>query len=357
MSVSSGVLNETMRAAAGDEFRELLALVRQSGLLAKQPAYYSRKMLLNFVLLVSAFALIATFHNPWAELCNAAFLAFVFAQLGFVVHDAGHQEIFSGPTGNEVVGLIHANLLLGFSYSWWLHKHNLHHRSPNHVSADPDVDIPLFAFTKEQAAGKKGLARLTVRYQHFCFFPLSLLEAFVLKTDSIRFLIRNRVTHPIVEVSFLILHGCWFLGLLSLLLGWPHAILFALAQQAFFGLYLTLIFAPNHQGMPLLEGAAAVNFLREQVLTSRNVKKHLGIDYCTGGLSCQIEHHLFPTMPANRLRQVQKIVRAYCASHGIPYHETSLFQSFREVYQDLRKNSLMMSGNSKGNTVTNRRDL
>jgi fatty acid desaturase len=164
-----------MQSAAGDEFRDLQALVRRSGLLAKQRAYYVRKMLLNFILLGAAFLLIKTFHNPWIELFNAAFLAFVFAQLGFIVHDAGHQEIFSGPSGNEVLGLIHSNLLLGFSYSWWLQKHNSHHCSPNHITADPDVEIPLFAFTKDQAATKHGLARLTVRYQHFCFFPLSLL--------------------------------------------------------------------------------------------------------------------------------------------------------------------------------------
>jgi fatty acid desaturase len=346
-----------MRSVAGDEFRDLLTIVRRSGLLAKQPAYYGRKILLNFVLLAAAFLLIKWFHNPWAELFNAAFLAFVFAQLGFIVHDAGHQEIFSGPTGNEVIGLIHSNLLLGFSYSWWLHKHNSHHCSPNHITGDPDVDIPLFAFTKDQAAGKRGLARLTVRYQHFCFFPLSLLEAFVLKVDSVKFLMRNKVAHPVIEVSFLILHACWFLGLLYLLLGWPHAILFFVAQQMFLGLYLTLIFAPNHQGMPLLQGGAAVNFLREQVLTSRNIKRHPGVDYCTGGLTCQIEHHLFPTMPTNKLRQVQKIVKSYCVSRGVPYHETSLFQSFREVYEDLRENSLIVSRGADGNTVTNRRDL
>jgi fatty acid desaturase len=346
-----------MRAAAGDEFRDLLTIVRRSGLLARQPAYYGRKMLLNFVLLASAFLLIYKFHNPWIELCNAAFLAFVFAQLGFIVHDAGHQEISSGPTGNEVIGLIHSNLLLGFSYSWWLHKHNSHHCSPNHVTADPDVEIPLFAFTKEQANGKRGLARLTVKYQHFCFFPLSLLEAFVLKVDSVRFLMRNKVAHPFIEVSLLILHACWFLGLLYLFLGWPYAVLFWVAQQMFLGLYLTLIFAPNHQGMPLLQGTRAVNFLREQVLTSRNIKRHPGIDYCTGGLSCQIEHHLFPTMPANKLRQVQKIVKSYCASHDVPYYETSLLQSFREVYEDLRKNSLIVSRGCEGNIVTNRSEL
>lgn len=346
-----------MRSVAGDEFRDLLALVRRSGLLAKQPAYYGRKILLNLVLLISAFLLIKWFQNPWVELLNAAFLAFVFAQLGFIVHDAGHQEIFNGPAGNDWIGLVHSNLLLGFSYSWWNDKHNHHHCSPNHVTADPDVDIPLFAFTKDQASTKRGLARLTVKYQHLCFFPLSLLEAFVLKYDSVRFLMRHKVAHPVIEVSFLILHACWFLGLLYLLLGWPHAILFFVAQQMFLGLYLTLIFAPNHQGMPLLQGGTAVNFLREQVLTSRNIRRHPGIDFCTGGLTCQIEHHLFPTMPTNKLRQVQKIVKSYCQSHGVPYHETSLFQSYREVYQDLRYNSLIVSKGSVGNIVTNRTDL
>jgi fatty acid desaturase len=339
-----------MRSTASDEFRDLLSLVRQSGLLAKQPAYYWRKILLNLVLFVGTFLLIKWFQNPWVELCNAALLAFVFAQLGFIVHDAGHQEIFNGPAGNEVLGLLHSNLLLGFSYSWWLWKHNHHHFSPNHVKADPDVDLIPFAFTKDQADGKHGLARLSVKYQHFSFFPLSLLEAFVLKYDSIRYLMRNKVAHPVIEVSFLILHACWYLGLLYFLLGWPRVILFVIAHQAFLGLYLTLIFAPNHQGMPLLEGNTAVNFLREQVLTSRNIKRIPGIDYCTGGLSCQIEHHLFPTMPTNKLRKVQEIVRSYCRSHGVPYHETSLVQSYVEVYRNLRDASLFVGKQADGNT-------
>jgi fatty acid desaturase len=334
-----------MPSTAGDEFRDLHALVRQSGLLAKQPAYYVRKILLNLILLVGAFLLIKTFHhNPWVELCNAVFLAFVFAQLGFIVHDAGHQEILNGPTGNEVIGLVHSNLITGFSYSWWLNKHNRHHCSPNHVDSDPDVDLLPFAFSKDQVAEKRGLARLSVKYQHFCFFPLSLLEVFVLKYDSVRFLLRNKIKHPFAEVGLLVAHCCWYFGLLYLFLGGPGAILFAIAHQAFLGLFLTLIFAPNHQGMPLADGDTAVNFLREQVLTSRDIKKQPGIDYCLGGLACQIEHHLFPTMPANKLRQVQKIVKSYCRSHGVPYHETSLFQSYREVYQNLREISLLVSG-------------
>jgi len=47
-------------------------------------------------------------------------------------------------------------------------------------------------------------------------------------------------------------------------------------------------------------------------------------------------------MPANKLRKVQEIVRNYCRSHDVPYHETSLFQSYREIYQNLRDVSLLV---------------
>jgi fatty acid desaturase len=43
----------------------------------------------------------------WVQLLNAAFLAFVFGQFGFVAHDAGHRQAFATPRQNDVVGLIH----------------------------------------------------------------------------------------------------------------------------------------------------------------------------------------------------------------------------------------------------------
>jgi linoleoyl-CoA desaturase len=38
-----------------------------------------------------------------------------------------------------------------------------------------------------------------------------------------------------------------------------------------------------------------------------------------GGLDRQIEHHLFPTLPPQRLREVAPEVRAICERHGIEY--------------------------------------
>ena len=52
-------------------------------------------------------------------------------------------------------------------------------------------------------------------------------------------------------------------------------------------------------------------------------------------LNYQIEHHLFPALPRNRLRAARPIVRGFCRERGVPYHETSLPGSYREILHHL----------------------
>ena len=73
-------------------------------------------------------------------------------------------------------------------------------------------------------------------------------------------------------------------------------------HQAVFGLYMGCSFAPNHKGMPIIEPDEKLDYLRRQVLTSRNVRGGWFIDQLLGGLNYQIEHHLFPSMPRANLR-------------------------------------------------------
>ncbi len=56
-----------------------------------------------------------------------------------------------------------------------------------------------------------------------------------------------------------------------------------------------------------------------------------------GGLNYQVEHHLFPTLPRNQLRRVQPIVRDFCHELSIPYHETTVTQSYREIFAHLHR--------------------
>ena len=106
---------------------------------------------------------------------------------------------------------------------------------------------------------------------------------------------------------------------------------FVLVHQALFGLYYGLVFAPNHKGMLIIDKNNPLDYLRTQVLTTRNVKPGLINDFCFGGLNYQIEHHLFPLMPRNKLGEARKIIKAFCQARDISYHETGAFQSYREI--------------------------
>ena len=117
---------------------------------------------------------------------------------------------------------------------------------------------------------------------------------------------------------------------------WQGA-LFIAVHQALFGLYMGAVFAPNHKGMPLIANGCTLDPLQRQVLTSRNVRSHPITDFMFGGLNYQIEHHLFPQIPRNRLKDTQRVVRAFCRAHGIPYREVGLLASYRETFCHLSR--------------------
>ena len=94
-----------------------------------------------------------------------------------------------------------------------------------------------------------------------------------------------------------------------------------MALAAVFGVLLGGSFAPNHKGMPIVPKNAKVDFLRRQVLMSRNIRGGRVTDFMMGGLNYQIEHHLFPSMPRCNLRHAQPVVRRFCAERGVPYAE------------------------------------
>ena len=138
-----------------------------------------------------------------------------------------------------------------------------------------------------------------------------------------------------IETLLLAGHFAWFFGLIFWALNGWTAVLFIVVHQALFGFYLASVFAPNHKGMLIVPKNAQLDFLRLQVLTARNVKAHPITDFWYGGLNYQIEHHLFPTMARNKLREAQKIIREFCDQHKVSYYETGILRSYAEILEYL----------------------
>ncbi len=313
------------------QFTELRKIINQKGLLNKQPAYYTYKILLNLGFLATGLILLMVIDNIWLQSVNAVFMGFVFTQIGFMGHDSGHRQIFHGARKNDMIGLIVGNLLIGISYGWWYDYHNAHHGNPNQPDLDPDIKIAPLAFYEEQARGKRGLTRFIVKYQRYFYFPLILFEGLSKRVSSIRYLLTEQSRYRMVESVLLLAHYSIYLGLLFSLLGGWQALVFIAINQAIFGLYMGSVFAPNHKGMPILESDHKLDYLHMQVITARNITAHPITDFIYGGLNYQIEHHLFPSLPRNKLREAQEVIKSFCQEHSISYHETSVLQSYREI--------------------------
>jgi fatty acid desaturase len=323
------------RTGRWSEFTQLSRQIKQAGLLERRHRWYAAKIGLNLALLAAGWVAFAVIGESWWQLVTAAFLAVVFTQLAFVGHDAGHRQILRSRRANDLVGLVHANLLVGVSFDWWVGKHNRHHSNPNHEDLDPDITITALAFTDDQASSKHGLVRLIARYQGWLFFPLLLLEAAHLHLASIRAIVGGRGRTGAVEGLLFGVHIAAYTAALLLVLSPLQAVAFVVIQQGLFGLYLGCSFAPNHKGMPTLTEADELDFLRRQVLTSRNVRGSRFVDFLLGGLNYQIEHHLFPNMPRPNLRRAQPLIRAFCQEHDIDYSEATMFGSYAEAVRHL----------------------
>lgn len=233
----------------------------------------------------------------WWQLGTAVLLAVVLTQFAYIGHDAGHRQIFVARWRNDLVGYVHA-VVTGISYRWWVDKHNRHHANPNHEDEDPDIQIPALAFSVEQARATRGLGRWVAKHQAWLFFPLLQVEAVVLRVASVRAVLRREVSRPWLEAGLLAGHVAGYLAAVFLVLPPVKAVLFIVVHQAVMGVYLGCSFAPNHKGMPVLANGAKLDYLRKQVLTSRNVTGGRWVDFLLGGLNYQIEHHLFPKATA-----------------------------------------------------------
>ena len=317
-------------------YAALKKLIVEKGLLDKQPGFLMYKVLLSAVMGIISIVILFLTDNIWIQLLNAVYLAFVFGQFGFIAHDTGHRQGFHTPKQNDFFGLLHANLLIGMSYGWWMDKHNKHHAHPNQEDMDPDIDIPVIAFSEKAALEKRGIPRFIVKYQSFFFFPLLLFEAYSLHAGGAMFLAQKKTwKYRRIEMLLLALHFFSYLTLIFMALGGWKGLVFVLVHQALFGLYMASVFAPNHKGMLIVSKDEDMDFLRLQVLTARNVKAHPITDFWYGGLNYQVEHHLFPSMARNQLREAQVIIHQFCRDLDISYHETSMFHSYVEILEYL----------------------
>ncbi|WP_345403016.1 acyl-CoA desaturase [Nonomuraea salmonea] len=334
-------VTETSRPGSGQrgsDYARLSRRIAQAGLLERRPGYYAARITLVAALFAGTWALFAALGDSWWQLAVAVLLAAAFGQVTLLAHDLAHGQIFRSRRTSRNAGLIVGNLAVGLSYGWWMDKHTRHHANPNHEDHDPDVSPDFLLWSERQAAASKGLPRFIGRYQAWLFFPLLTLEGVNLKVSSFRALRRPTLKNRAIEGALLGGHVLAYLGGRCC---WccrcPRRCCSSPCTRPATASTSAAPSPPNHKGMPVLTAEDELDFLRKQVLTSRNVRGGHLVTTALGGLNYQIEHHLFPSMPTANLRRARPIVRDHCASLGIDYVECGLLESWGQALRHLHE--------------------
>jgi fatty acid desaturase len=316
----------------------VLQTVRNLGLLKRKTGYYWVMFSVLAVAMAGTWTGYILLGESWFQLLMAGAMGIILTQFAFLAHEASHRQVFESGPANDRAGRWLANAVVGISYSWWMNKHSRHHAHPNQVDKDPDIDPDFIVFQQQHAKQVSRFGAFFTRRQGWLFFPALLLEGFNLYWHGLRTVFGpGKVDKRWLEITMISLRLGIYVAILFVFLPVGMAFAFLGVQCAVFGLYMGASFAPNHKGMPILPHDSKADFFSRQVLTSRNIRGGFWMDIFMGGLNYQVEHHLFPNMPRPSLRKAQEITKEYCATHNVPYTETSLVESYGIVIRYLNE--------------------
>lgn len=309
--------------------RELLAAVDREGLSAPTaPSYMWRSFYVTFIYAVSWGAL--CFAPSWPErLVLIAAATFAVMQSGLMAHDIAHRNLSLSRPITRGLGQYFMSFLGGQAYAHWESQHLGHHRHTQEAHDDPDLDVDLFALSHAAAARKTGFARFTTRWQGWLLWPAVTLQAFAIRVNSVRFLLRRRA---LLDGFFFGLHFVMWLVVPALFIGPATALLNYLLLTWFTGPCLSASFIWNHVGTASFESSRDGAYMAQRVLGSRNLKASPVYSLFFGGLNFHIEHHLAPHVPPARLAAVRPLLDAVLAKQGMVVKPQTFVQAMREVF-------------------------
>ena len=235
----------------------------------------------------------------------------------------------------------------------WRHTHNyLHHTYTNIVGQDHDVGYGILRVSEDQPWEPRFLLNVPFAIQLMVFFEwyvgiqnLHLEDAIIYKTktwkqvwaDAANF--RKKAKRQVLKdyVFFPAISTINFLPVLMANLT-ANVIRNLWSSAVIFNGHFTED-AENFQPDTTATETKAEWYLR-QIRGSSNFTGSKTLHFLSGNLSHQIEHHLFPDMPANRYQEIAPQVRAVCEEYGIHYNSQSFVKQFATVWVRLFKLSL-----------------
>ncbi len=255
----------------------------------------------------------------------------------------GHDAIHGAYSKNKWINALLSRSfdLNGASAYMWTKMHNTaHHTYTNIEGLDEDLKIaPFVRFSPEQPL------KPSHKYQYlFTPFMYSLATlAWVFVKDYVKFF-QNKVgnyngqKHPAKEYFYLFFYkAIYYILFIAIPLyfvnfPWYHIMGGFLLMHFIAGFYLGLTFVlahiveETHFPIPKTDGTIENSWLVHQLYTTANfAAQSKVVSFLTGGLNCQVEHHLFPNTCSIHYPQLSAIVEKTAHEYDLPYYNNPTF--------------------------------
>lgn len=309
----------------------------------------------NWRLHVKAFVMFSIFLTPyffllamdmpfWAYLLLNVVIGIGMAGVGMnVMHDGNHGAYSSISWVNKMMGGS-IYILAGNVYNWQVQHNVLHHTYTNILGHDEDLEAGrIMRFTKEAPWYRFH------KFQHYYSVFLYGLLTFnwAITTDFIqmkRYLKRNlsygEFKKPVIRWTTLIItkviyFTIWLVLPMVMGITWWKVVLGFLVMHYTAGVILSVVFQLAHvvqeteNPIPDENGEIENTWAIHQLFTTANfAPKNWLVNYYTGGLNHQVEHHLFPNISHVHYNKIAEIVKQTAKECELPYYE---FKTTREA--------------------------
>lgn len=274
----------------------------------------------------------------------AVSLALAASAMGFgIFHDANHGTLFRRRAASLAAARL-CSVLLGPSRHFWVYKHQgLHHRQPNVLGWDDDLETRGFMRLSPASAWHPRFRRQELKA--FLYYGLNTVEwlfwkdfhclakgrlnewhTVTLSAGERRELLVCKGLYLLLFVlpPFLFLPLLWAalaFALFHVILSWMLAVVFQIA-------HLT----PDMEFGGVREGD---DWAMHQLRTTADFATSSRlVTWFTGGLNHQIEHHLFPNVAHSHYSGLRPLVRGIAERRGLQCHElggpvSAIAQHFR----------------------------
>lgn len=302
------------------------------------------KTIVMFSIFLAPYFLLLTLDMPfWVYLLLNIVIGIGMAGVGMnVMHDGNHGSYSTKSWLNKFMGGS-IYILAGNVYNWQVQHNVLHHTYTNIHGHDEDLEAGrIMRFTQ------KAEWRRFHKFQHYYSVFLYGLLTFnwAITTDFLqmkRYLKRrlsygeaksSKILWTTLIITKVIYFSIWLVIPMILGITWWKVILGFLLMHYTAGVILSVVFQLAHvvedisYPEPNNEGEMENTWAIHQLFTTANfAPKNWLVNYYTGGLNHQVEHHLFPNISHIHYDKISKIVKETALEFDLPYQEFKTMRS------------------------------